>query len=619
MKKLTQQEFVEKALSRAPRYVDLSQFVYTNSAGKSTAICPEHGPFITSANALMNRIGCPKCALISRSAKRRMTIEEFLSRSKEVHGDTYDYSRVNFRGATHHVTIVCKQHGEFLQLPTQHMAGQGCRLCGHLRIGAKSRLEVKEVVSRLRGIHGDRYVYDKVGERNGKKLTVTCREHGDFTATLTNLLHNQSGCPECGRAEVGRKSRLPYDEYVKRFREVHGDRFEYGEIIYNTPITAVNIKCPEHGWFSQLLQSHLNGVGCVKCSKPVHDQQTFIEAAKAVHGDRYDYSRAEYVRSLDHVSILCPDHGEFQQAPNYHVNSGHGCPRCAGVGPSTAQLEIYEFLSQRVECVSEQQMSESTKRFDIFVPSLSLAVEYHGLVWHSTKFAKDPRRDYKKHLEAAASGVRIIHIYSDEWLTKRPVVERLLLSATGKLEKVYARKTKVVTLNGKQAREFLLSNHLQGYTNSSINLGLELEGTLVACMSFSVASSVRGNRDRRLWELQRYAAACTVVGGASKLLKAFLAMQECHTLISYSDNRAFSGNMYQALGFSLVGEAAPDYWYVSSNIKDGRQHKSRFQRKFLSKRLESFDPALSEAENCHANGWYQLFDCGKKKWELKVL
>lgn len=547
-----------------------------------------------------------------------MTVEEFLSRANEVHGDTYDYSKMNFKSSTAPIVIVCKFHGEFLQAPTRHLSGQGCRKCSDVQVGLKSRLDVNSIVARLRGIHGDRYVYDKVGERRGNKLTVTCRKHGDFTATLTNLLHNHSGCPSCGRAEAGRKSRLPYEEYVARFKELHKGKFEYGQIDYNLAPPRVDIKCPTHGWFSQGLHDHLKGVSCPKCSAPVYDQQTFVESSREVHGDKYDYSMVRYERSLDKVSILCPVHGEFKQAPNYHVNMGHGCPRCAGIGPSSAQLEIFEFLSQYVECVSEQQMPSSTKSFDIFVPSLNLAVEYHGLVWHSTKFAIDPRRDYKKHLEAAASNIRVIHIYSDEWLTKRAIVERLLLSAVGKLEKVYARKTKVVTVDSRKARTFLANNHLQGPTNSSINLGLEFEDVLIACMSFSVSSSVRGNRDRGLWELQRYAAACTVVGGASKLLKTFLATTSCHTLISYSDNRVFSGNMYQRLGFSLVGESVPDYWYVSSRIQDGRQHKSRFQRKFLPRRLKSFDPSLSESENCHANGWYQLFDCGKKKWELRV-
>lgn len=618
MKKLTQQEFVEKALSRAPRYVDLSQFVYTSSAGKSTALCPEHGPFTVSANALMNKIGCPKCSLESRAKKRTMTREEFLRRAEEVHGNTYDYSEVVLEKSTVPVSILCKVHGVFKQKPTLHLAGQGCRKCGSSRAGSKVRLSEEALRQRLYKVHGDRYGYEKIGERRNGKITLVCQTHGDFRASLSNLLHNQSGCPECGRLEAGRKARLPYDEYVRRFREVHGDRFEYGEIYYNESTARVAVKCATHGWFDQVVQDHLKGAGCSVCSAPVYDQETFIEAARGVHGDRYDYSMVDYTKSLEHVTIICPDHGEFQQPPNYHINMGYGCPRCAGVGPSTSQLEIYEFLNKHVECKSEQQMSQSPKRFDIFVPSLNLAVEYHGLVWHSTKFAKDPRRDYKKHLEAEASGVRVIHIYSDEWLTKRPVVERLLLSATGKLEKVHARKTKVVKMGGGAARKFLLDNHLQGFTTSSINLGLELDGALVACMSFSVARSVRGNRDRGLWELQRYAATCTVVGGASKLLNAFLSMQPCHTLISYSDNRAFSGNMYKVLGFSLVSASPPDYWYVSSSIKDGRQHKSGFQRKFLPRRLKVFNQSLSEAENCHANGWYQLFDCGKKKWQLKV-
>ena len=135
-------------------------------------------------------------------------------------------------------------------------------------------------------------------------------------------------------------------------------------------------------------------------------------------------------------------------------------------------------------------------------------------------------------------------------------------------------------------------------------------------MSFAVCRSVRTNTDKGLWELQRYAASMTVVGGAGKLLRHFLSINPCHTVVSYSDNRLFTGNMYKKIGFTLAHETDPDYCYVSNSIKDGRIHKSKFQRKYLPSKLKNFDPDKTEVENCFNNGWYQLFDCGKKKWVL---
>lgn len=378
----------------------------------------------------------------------------------------------------------------------------------------------------------------------------------------------------------------------------------------------MNVFCKDHGWFEQLMSSHTNGIGCFKCSMSVHDQESFLKRANDVHGDKYDYSKAQYSNALEKVLIVCKKHGEFWQLPAQHVSCGNGCPRCANVGPSKGQIEMFEFINSVVPAELEVKFKTGTARHDILIPSLNIAVEHHGLIWHSSKFQKDTRSDFKKHKLAAGEGVRTIHIYEDEWAFKRPVVERLLLSAFGKLDRVFARKTKLVTVNRETACLFFETNHLQGAPKCSLFLGLEYDGELVACMAFGIARSIRRNTDRRLWELYRYAATKTVVGGAGKLLKAFLELNLCDRLVSYSDERLFTGNMYQALGFTLEHTTPPDYCYTSGKPKDGRIHKSRFQRSHLAKKFDNFDESLNESENCKNNGFYQIFDCGKKRWML---
>jgi hypothetical protein len=245
-----------------------------------------------------------------------------------------------------------------------------------------------------------------------------------------------------------------------------------------------------------------------------------------------------------------------------------------------------------------------------------LAVEFHGLIWHSTAFSLDPLKDYKKHMAAEAAGIRIMHVYQDEWDKKRDIVERTLLSATGSLHKIYARNTTVSLVDHKVAAEFFALNHLQGSGQPGCCIGLLQGSTMVACMSFGMARSIRTNIDKGLWELQRYASTCTVIGGASRLLHHFINLNLCHTLVSYSDSRLFSGNMYAKLGFTLEHHTEPDYCYVNNNSNVGRVHKAKFQRKYLPNTLASFDPSKTEVQNCYDNGWYQLFDCGKKKWVL---
>lgn len=474
-------------------------------------------------------------------------------------------------------------------------------------------------ISKCLEVHGNKYDLSRVSYSGmSKRIEVVCPAHGPFFPAAGNFTGLGSGCPLCSRETVGLKSRKPLDHYISRARERHGDRFSYPGISYKGRAAYLTVVCPVHGEFEQNAQDHITGEGCVKCSFPLHSQETFVTLAKAAHNGRYSYEKSVYRKALEKVRIICPTHGEFWQTPSSHINDGQGCPRCAGVGPSSGQIEIAEFLREHAEVVLEERLAPSNKRLDLYLPAHSLAIEYHGLVWHSTKFSKDPKKDHAKHKLAEAKGIRVIHIYQDEWKFRQEVVKRTILSSIGSLPKVGARSTEVRDVSRMDANAFFEENHLQGAPRSSVFLGLYLEGSLLACMSFNVARSIRHNTDSRLWELQRYAATCTVVGGAGKLLARFRSMGLCDVLVSYSDTRLFSGAMYQRLGFNLEHETNPDYCYVSTSILDGRVHKSKFQRKHLSKRLENFDPSKSEVQNCFDHGWYQLFDCGKKKWVLKL-
>lgn len=570
-----------------------------------------------SANALMNGIGCKPCSRTESGRKRAMTQEEFILRAKEAHGEKYDYSKVEYVNSQKHVTIICPAHGEFSQSANAHIRGQGCRQCSNGSSGDRNRLSQEEFLVRLTTL-GTGYGLEKVNYTSmDKPITLVCSDHGPFTARAGNALYRKSGCPKCARELTGLRSRKPLSYYVEKSRAVHGDRFEYLGIEYQGAAAYLRVLCRDHGEFLQLAQDHIKGVGCSKCAVEIYDHPSFINVATRVHGSRYDYSQAIYNKALSKVIICCKDHGPFTQTPSSHIN-GQGCPRCANVGPSDAQVEIANFMRQFTDVMEEAPIGESRKRVDVFLPEYSLAIEYHGLIWHSTRFKSDPREDYKKHRQLEALGVRTIHIYEDEWELRRGVVERTLMSAVGALPRIYARSAELVEISTSEADEFYELNHLQGRCLAEVAYALKEAGEVVACMSFGVARSDRRNTDKTVWELERYAATKTVVGGASKLLKAFLRSGRAKTVVSYSDTRAFSGAMYQALGFELVSESAPDYKYVNGSYKVGRIHKSKFQRKNLPEMLSVFDPNLSEAENCRNNGWYQIFDCGKKKWVLQA-
>lgn len=127
--------------------------------------------------------------------------------------------------------------------------------------------------------------------------------------------------------------RLTKDEFKIRAKIVHGDKYDYSNVVYKNSQIKVCIICPKHGAFYQTPNGHLTGKGCPKC----RDEYTslrctlstdeFIAKAMNAHGDKYDYSQVRYVNTKTPVEIICPKHGLFLQVPNYHL-SGCGCPLC---------------------------------------------------------------------------------------------------------------------------------------------------------------------------------------------------------------------------------------------------------------------------------------------------
>lgn len=126
-------------------------------------------------------------------------------------------------------------------------------------------------------------------------------------------------------------ARLTKDEFIKRARAKHGDKYDYSQVVYKNNTTPVTIICPIHGPFKQTPHNHLHGKkgrGCPYCaSTRPNTTETFIKKAIAVHGNKYDYSKVKFTRNKDKVTIICPIHGPFQQEANSHLQ-GHGCPKC---------------------------------------------------------------------------------------------------------------------------------------------------------------------------------------------------------------------------------------------------------------------------------------------------
>lgn len=238
---------------------------------------------------------------------RKLTTEEWVKKAKKIHGNKYDYSKVNYINNSTKICIICPIHGEFWMSPTAHVDGkQGCKIC------------------------------------SGKKLTKNI--------------------------------------FIEKARKIHGDKYDYSKVEYIDNKTKVCIICPIHGEFWQKPNNHLRGQGCIKCANEYSPStEEWIEKARKVHGDKYDYSKSVYVNTVTKVCVICPKHGEFWVFPNNHLK-GNGCPNC-----KKSRLEnilAYYLMKNNIEFTYIKKFdwlkNKNPMSLDFYLPEYNVAIECQG-------------------------------------------------------------------------------------------------------------------------------------------------------------------------------------------------------------------------------------------------
>ena len=328
----TTEEFIEEARKVHGDRFDYSQSVFKSMIDVITIICPKHGPFNQVVRLHLRGYGCPKCV------GRGRTTPEFIEMAKQVHGDKYDYSQVNYVDTKTPVTIICREHGPFQMLPHNHLKGQGCPKCSFVRT-------TEDFIRKSREIFGDKYDYSKVDYKTAQDfVTIICPEHGEFQIRACNHIQGH-GCAKCSK-----NKRYTTETFIEAAKKAHGDFYDYSESVYVNANTLVKIICPKHGPFMQRPSNHLKGIRCPRCGGEIGGQkiasntEEFIRKAIAIHGDKYDFSKVNYTAAVDKVPVICKEHGEFWMTPQ-NILAGHGCPICAG----NIQLDTEEFIKRSNE------------------------------------------------------------------------------------------------------------------------------------------------------------------------------------------------------------------------------------------------------------------------------
>lgn len=196
-----------------------------------------------------------------------MTTEEFIIKANRIHDHKYDYSKVVYTGTYKKITIICPIHGEFVQTAKAHLTGQRCAKC----VGV-CRMTTEEFIAKAKTIHGDKYDYSLVEYVNcNSKVAIICNTHGTFYQRAGDHLYGRGlgcGCSRCA-SDASVINRLkPTEKFIEEARKIHGDLYDYSLTVYRGSRRMVVIICKIHGQFKQIASSHLkSSCRCPQCIK----------------------------------------------------------------------------------------------------------------------------------------------------------------------------------------------------------------------------------------------------------------------------------------------------------------------------------------------------------------
>lgn len=248
------------------------------------------------------------------------------------------------------------------------------------------KLSTEEFVRRSAKIHSNYYSYEKTIYTNYRsKLIITCPIHGDFLQKAKNHIHGKCGCHKCGtdraaksrRGTVRIKERVTFEIFVKRSKQVHGDKYIYNKEAFSQDIRRAGLICRKHGYFTQRFSDFI--YGCKKCAIEKNKRTTadFINISKRLFPKRLKYSKTKYISNMHKVTLTCVNHGDFDIVAYDHMRGHLGCSVCReSIGENTIRLILEEL---NINFLREYKISGFQYRYDFYIPFCKLLIEYDGI------------------------------------------------------------------------------------------------------------------------------------------------------------------------------------------------------------------------------------------------
>ena len=391
IRKQKENNLIEKLKNIYGDRFDYSQVIYKNIKTPIILICNLCKSKIISypRQLLKGKAHC------SCSNKKNWTKSEFIQYLKINYDFEFDES-FEFKDMYSLIEIWDKDHQERLykRKPIEFLTFVPERLKNILdkekakEIREESKLSPQEIfIEKAKLIYKDQYDYSKVKYISSDiPVEIICPKHGSFLVTPHKFLRNElfSICPKC--AEEIKLQKL-WDSYLERFKEKYGNKYDYSESIFLGSKVPIKIRCTVHNEiFYQLPYRHLRSEGCKKCNfQSELTRETFIEKAKVLYGNFYDYSKVVFINSLTPVEVVCPIHGSFWVTPRAHLNHLQKCNKCSN-HQSYGELFINNFLTKELGIDYKFQkgfddligLGGNKLRFDFYLEKYNIAIEYQG-------------------------------------------------------------------------------------------------------------------------------------------------------------------------------------------------------------------------------------------------
>ena len=283
---MTTEEFIQKAKAVHGDKYDYSKVEYVNNRTKVVIICPIHGEFEQQPSNHLQGQGCPDCGREKNRASRTHSFEDFLIATKTVHGDKYDYSKVNYINKTTKVCIICPKHGEFWQTPYKHLTGQGCEKCFRASLSKRYSLGQVKFLEKANEIHHGFYDYSLVEYVNSSTyVNIICPLHGVFPQVPSSHLKGH-GCPKCADIENGKRKRKWTSETCREVAQKYKTKVEFQKGHPGAYLYARRHRLLEtFDWFEEIKKpnGYWTRERCEKESRKYHSKKEFEKGCRAAH------------------------------------------------------------------------------------------------------------------------------------------------------------------------------------------------------------------------------------------------------------------------------------------------------------------------------------------------